>query len=697
MGRRIFAANMPLKPIIRDISWLAFNQRVMQEAKDPKVHLYDRLRFLGIFSNNLDEFYRVRVGTLNKMLDIDKGKTKMHLEQHPEKILKEIQRTTVKLQRSFDITFGEIIRDLEKEHRIFFKNERQLNAEQKEWVRTYFEDKVRTQIVPLMIESMPLEPMLKDRSIYLACLMGNAQNPMLQRYALIQIPEEQTPRFVILPNSGSEIHLIMLEDIIRYNLKYLFAPFGFDRFKSHIIKVTRDADMDMDNGFHSNLIEELEKSLQQRRKGEATRFVYDKRIDPQLLEYLINRLDLTDKSNLIPGGRIHNFKAFMNFPKNVFKDLKPRPRPFVHPLLKQPCRIMDVIEKRDVMLHFPYHSFDSVIDLLREAAIDPSVQSIRLTVYRLAKESKVINALLNAVRNGKKVSVIVELKARFDEEANLYWKKALEEEGINVFVGVPKMKVHAKLCVIKKREFNRTIQYGFISTGNFHEGTAQVYGDHLLLTTKSQIIADINTVFDCLESSNPDLQKLKNCKVLITSPFNMRDYFLHRIDQETTSTAHNRKMIVKLNSLVDPTLIKALYRAAEAGVKIDLIIRGICTANTQQEIFKKKMNAISIVDQYLEHARIFSFSQGEEPRVYLSSADWMIRNLDHRVEVACPIYSETCSQELKDILKIQLKENVKARILDNKQRNAYVKRGEKDKPFRSQVEIYNYLKNKKYD
>ena len=442
---------MPLKPIIRDISWLAFNQRVMQEAKDPKVHLYDRLRFLGIFSNNLDEFYRVRVGTLNKMVDMDKGKTKMHLEQHPEKILKEIQRTTVKLQRSFDLTFAEIMRDMGKQHRVFLKNERQLNKEQKEWVRTYFEEKVRTQIVPLMIESMPQAPMLKDRSIYLACLMGNALNPMLQRYALIQIPEEQTPRFVILPDSQNETHIIMLEDIIRFNLKYLFAPFGFDRFKSHIIKVTRDAEMDLDSGFNANLIEELEENLKKRTHGKATRFVYDKRIDPQLLEYLINRLDLTDKSNLIPGGRIHNFKAFMNFPKNVFKDIKPRPKPFVHPLLKQPCRIMDVIEKRDVMLHFPYHSFDSIIDLLREAAIDPSVQSIRLTVYRLAKDSKVINALLNAVRNGKKVSVIVELKARFDEEANLHWKKVLEEEGIQVFVGIPNMKIHAKLCVIKKR------------------------------------------------------------------------------------------------------------------------------------------------------------------------------------------------------------------------------------------------------
>jgi polyphosphate kinase len=631
------------------------------------------------------------------MVDIDKGKTKMHLEQHPEKILKEIQRTTVKLQRSFDLTFAEIMRDMGKQHRIFIKNERQLNKEQKEWVRTYFEEKVRTQIVPLMIESMPQAPMLKDRSIYLACLMGNALNPMLQRYALIQIPEEQTPRFVILPDSQSETHIIMLEDIIRFNLKYLFAPFGFDRFKSHIIKVTRDAEMDLDSGFHVNLIEELEENLKKRTHGKATRFVYDKQIDPQLLEYLINRLDLTDKSNLIPGGRIHNFKAFINFPKNVFKDIKPRPKPFVHPLLKQPCRIMDVIEKRDVMLHFPYHSFDSIIDLLREAAIDPSVQSIRLTVYRLAKDSKVINALLNAVRNGKKVSVIVELKARFDEEANLYWKKVLEEEGIQVFVGIPKMKIHAKLCVIKKREFNRTIQYGFISTGNFHEGTSHVYGDHLLLTTKAQIIADINKIFDCLEHENPDLSKINNCDVLITSPKNMRPYFLKRIEQEIAATGLNRRMIIKLNSLVDPELIQALYRAAESGVKIDLIIRGICTALTQQPLFKKKMNAISIVDQYLEHARVFVFSQSDEPRVYISSADWMRRNLDHRVEVACPIYSQTFSDELKDILKIQLKENVKARILDNKHRNVYVRRTEKEKSFRSQIEIYNYLKAKKYD
>ena len=692
-----YFCNMPKTSIIRDISWLSFNERVMQEAKDRHVHLHDRLKFLGIFSNNLDEFYRVRVGALNKMLGMKKDKAKFHFERNPEQILQEIQDITKKLQRSFDRTFQQIIKEMGDQHRIFLKTERQLNKQQKAWVRNYFEEKVRTQIVPLMIESMPESPMLKDRRIYLACLMGSSQNPMLQRKVLIQVPEKQLDRFVILPHSFGETHIILLEDIIRFNLKYLFAPFGFNRFKSYVVKLTRDAEMDMDNDINADLVDELRKNLKRRTKGKATRFVYDKRIDPHLLEYLIKRLNLKKKDNLIPGGRIHNFRAFMDFPKKVFYDIKPRPKPFVHPLLKQPCRIMDVLEKRDVMLHFPYHSFSSVIDLLREAAIDPSVQSIKLTVYRLAKDSKIINALLNAVRNGKKVTVIIELKARFDEEANLYWKGVLEEEGVNVFVGVQDMKVHAKICVITKKEWNKTINYGFVSTGNFHEGTAQVYGDHLLMTTKPEILDDVLAVFECLENENPNLDLLKKCKVLITSTNNMRDYFINKIKEEISSKRKNPHILIKLNSLVDKTLINQLYEAAEKGVKIDMLIRGICTAKPAQRPFKNRFKAISIVDQYLEHARVFVFSQDKEPNVYISSADWMVRNLDHRVEVACPIYSKTFREELKDILQIQLKENVKARILDNQQRNKYVKRGEKEKVFRSQLEIYNYLKGKKYD
>lgn len=682
--------------IKRDISWLAFNQRVLQEAQDDDVHIYDRLRFLGIFSNNLDEFYRVRVGTLTKMLTLNKNTAKIHLEDHPEQILQSILETTQKLQGQFDRTFAQIIKTLGGQYKVYLRNERQLNPEQKQWVKDYFEEKVRTQIVPLMIESMPKTPMLRDRSIYLACMLGSSLNSMLQRFALIEVPENNLPRFIKLPFSGNETHIILLEDVIRGNLHNLFAPFGFDRFKSYIIKVTRDADMDMDNGFHSDLITELRKNLKKRSTGKATRFVYDKRMDPQLLEYLTRRLDLSKNANLIAGGRIHNFKAFMNFPKEVFSDIIPRPKPFVHPLLKQPCRIMSVIEKRDVLLHFPYHSFDSVIDLLREAAIDPAVQSIHMTVYRLAKDSKVINALLNAVRNGKKVTVILELKARFDEEANLQWKTILEEEGIQVFVGVPEKKVHAKLCLIKKREFNKTISYGFISTGNFHEGTAGLYGDHLLMTTRPNIVQDIQRVFQCLSTSHPDLDELKECKTLITTPHQMRPFFQAAIKKEIQQKKKGRRMIVKLNSLVDPTMIQEIYKAAKEGVEVDLIVRGIFTADVLQEKFKKPIKAISIVDQYLEHARVFIFNNDGDPKVYISSADWMMRNLNHRVEVACPIFSETFRQELVDIYEIQLRENVKARILDSNQLNRYVKHEETDHDCRSQIEIYNYLVDKEY-
>jgi len=686
------------KKIIRDISWLAFNNRVLQEAKDPNVHLYDRLKFLGIFSNNLDEFFRVRVGTLNKMLKLETSKN-IHLEENPEKILKRIQEIVLNQQITFDETFSEIIKKLESEHRIFFKNEKQLNKAQKLFVQTYFEEKVRTQIVPLMIESMPQAPFLRDRSIYLACVLGSDLNPMIQRYALIQIPEKEIPRFVILPSSKEQTDVILLEDIIRYNLKFLFAPFGFNRFISHIVKLTRDAELELDNDLHNNVIEDLEKGLKNRNKGKATRFVFDKQIDPQILDYLTKRLNLSKKDNLIAGGRIHNFKDFMDFPKSVFTDIKERPKPFVHPTLVQPCRIMEIIEKKDVMLHFPYHSFDSVIDLLREAAIDPFVQSIKITVYRLAKQSKVINALLNAVRNGKSVTVIIELRARFDEEANLYWKSVLEEEGVKVFLGVPEMKVHAKICVIKKREFNKTIQYGFVSTGNFNENTAQVYGDHLLLTTNRAIITDINRVFDCLDKPNPKIDMIKGCKTLITSPQNMRKFFLNLISKEIKSAKKKENAFIqlKLNSLVDQDLIQELYMAAKSGVQIDLIVRGICCALTEQKSFKKPMKAISIVDKYLEHARLFIFGNNADPLVYISSADWMVRNLDHRIEVACPIFDAGIKEELITIYQLQIKENVKGRILDNEQHNLYVNKSGNEPEMRSQIEIYHYLRGKNYD
>jgi len=683
--------------IIRDLSWLAFNARVLQEAKDPTNHISDRFRFLGIFSNNLDEFFRIRVAALNKMLLLGK-EAKMHLEANPDKILKKIQQTVITQQEEFDSTYEDIIKELEKKG-IFIKNEKQLTKRQKEYVFRFFEEKIRTEIVPLMIETIPHMPFLRDKSIYLACVLGTKKEAsIIQRYALIEIPTKVLPRFVILPSESGEKDVILLEDIIRLNLPSLFAPFGFDRFMSYIIKVTRDAELDLDNDVNTNLIDELEKGLKNRKKGRATRFVYDRNIDPLLLNFLIKRLNLTKKDNLIPGGRIHNFKDFINFPSSVFTDIHSRQKPFVHPLLQQPRRIMSVLEKHDVMLHFPYHSFDSVIDLLREAAIDPFVQSIRITCYRLAKNSKIINALINAVRNGKQVTVVLELRARFDEEANIRWKEQLEEEGVKVVLGLHTMKVHAKICVIKKREFNRTKQYGFISTGNLNENTALYYGDHCLLTTNRNIIADMNRIFDYLENPNKKIQKLRSCKILPVSPMNMRKVMVAHINKEIKVAQKKKKahIIIKLNSLVDKVLIGKLYQAAKAGVNIKMIIRGICCAYTEQKSFHENLSAISIIDEYLEHARIFVFNGSTKPDIFISSADWMIRNLDHRIEAACPIYDPTIQQELIDILNIQLAENVKGRILDNEQSNIYVKRTANKPQIRSQVAIYKYLHDKKY-
>jgi len=683
--------------IIRDISWLSFNARVLQEAGDTDNHIYDRLRFLGIFSNNLDEFFRVRVATLNRMLRIGKV-ARIHLENNPDKILAQIQHIVINQQSEFDAIYADVIAELEKDN-IYIKNEKQLNKQQKEFVTAYFDEKVRTEIVPLMIESIPQIPLLRDKSIYLACVLGDTKNPMMQRYALIEIPAKVLPRFVILPPSTEgEKDIILLEDIIRFSLPNLFAPFGFNRFLGYIIKVTRDAELEMDNDVSTNLIDELEKGLKNRKRGRATRFVFDRHIDASLLDYLVKRLNLSKKDNLLPGGRIHNFKDFMNFPPGVFNDLTPRPRPFVHPLLKQPTRIMDVLEKRDVMLHFPYHSFDSIIDLLREAAIDPFVNSIKITAYRLAKDSKVINALINAVRNGKEVIVVIELRARFDEEANLQWKSRLEEEGVKVFLGQPHMKVHAKLCIIKKKVFNKTKSYGFVSTGNFNEGTARYYGDHCLLTTDKNILADITRVFAYLESANPKFDALRKCKTLPVAPVTMRSFFAEMISKEikAAKAGKDASIIIKSNSLVDQELIAKIYEAARAGVEVKMIIRGSCCAYTQHKSFAKNIQAISIIDEYLEHARVFVFHNGGSPKFFISSADWMIRNLDHRIEAACPVNDPEIQKELEDILKIQLSENVKARVLDNEQSNNYVTPKKNDPEIRSQVAIYGYLQGKQY-
>ena len=685
---------MKRKIIPRDISWLSFNSRVLQEAADEGVPLRERIRFLGIFSNNLDEFFRVRVATLKRMMEFG-AKTQMHLEVGPQQILNEINVKVTEQQNEFNRIWNEILRELKKQ-KIFLVTEKQLNREQQKFVLSYFHDEVRSNIVPLMIETMQAFPTLNDKSIYLACKLSKSDGSIPQKFALVSVPVSRLPRFVILPSNQQGQFIILLEDVIRFCLPQIFSFFGHDIFSSNIIKVTRDAEIDIDNDVSTSFIQKIEKGVKNRKKGKPVRFIFDKDIDPTLLTYLIKRLGLSVKDNIQSGGRIHNFKDFMNFPESVFQTKNPRKKPFIHPLFQNVNSVTNVILERDVLLNFPYHSFDSIIDLLREAAISPDVLSIKLTCYRLAEHSKIINALINAVRNGKQITVVLELRARFDEEANLEWKEILEDAGVKVFIGIPNMKVHAKICLIKKRINNHTFHYGFVSTGNLNEKTSTLYGDHCLLTSDRNIMADVNRMFNYLENyKNPQL--LKDCQLLIPSPVTMRRQLMALIDKEikAAKAGKHASIFLKLNSLSDEKLILKLYDAARGGVKIKLLIRGICCMYTENKKFRKKVNAISIVDEYLEHARVLIFHHDGKEKTFISSADWMVRNLTHRVEAAVPVLDKHIQQELKDIIEIQLNDNVKARILNNELDNEYVN-PRNTKKVRSQIEIYNYLLKKNY-
>ncbi|MBL0270994.1 MAG: polyphosphate kinase 1 [Chitinophagaceae bacterium] len=681
------------KTIARDISWLAFNARVLQEAADLSVPLRERIRFLGIFSNNMDEFFRVRVATLRRMIQFG-NKAKMHLENNPQEIIDEIQMNVLNQQGEFNRIWEEVLKELNQQ-KIFLKTEKELNSEQREFVRNYFEEEVSSEVIPLMIESIPEFPALRDKSIYLGVVMWKKESALKRKYALIEVPSRTQGRFKILPSPRpDETHIILLEDVIRFNLPDIFSYFGYDQYQSHIFKVTRDAEIDIDEDISTSIIQKLEKGIKNRRKGQPVRFVYDREMDPGLLEYLVRRLNLTKRDNLIPGGRIHNFRHFMDFPEHVFKEKRNRKKPFDHPLLTE-RRVSDVIMERDILLHFPYHSFMPLIDLIREAAFDPDVTTIKITCYRLAPQSKIINALINAVRNGKEVVVVIELRARFEEEANIEWKNRLEEEGAKVLVGIPNMKVHAKICSIRKKTKDNNFNwYGFVSTGNLNERTAKVYADHCLLTSNQKIMGDVNRIFNYLEQPKTNAALMRDCKFIIPSPSIVKKEMLRLIDEEIKA-ARKRKpaaITLKMNSLSDEDLIQKLYEAARAGVQLKLIIRGIYCMYSEHKKFEIPVRAISIVDEYLEHARVWVFHNRGKEKVYISSADWMLRNLEHRVEVTCPVWNDELKMELKEILNIQLQDNVKARWLDNQLNNEYVTTTRKK--IRSQVETYNYLYKK---
>jgi polyphosphate kinase len=684
---------MRRKTIARDISWLSFNGRVLQEAADKTVPLRERVKFLGIFSNNMDEFFRVRVATLKRMADVGSRIRNMHMEISPEKILDQIQEIVLEQQEVFASVWESIRRELQNDN-IHLITERRLNKEQQKFVQTFFEEEVRSNIIPLMIESIPQFPYLRDKSIYLGVVMWKRTEKMLKTYSIIEVPSKAIGRFIKLPSPEGEHHIILLEDVIRFNLKSIFSYFGFTSYQSWVFKVTKDAEIDIDNDISTSLIQKIEKGVKNRRKGKTVRFVYDQQMDAGLLGYLMKKLNLSKRSSLIPGGRIHNFRHFMDFP-DVFSKKSHRKKPFTHPMLRHTIRVTDVVLAKDIMLNFPYHSFSTVIDFLREAAIDPSVTEIKITAYRLASNSKIVNALINAVRNGKKVSVMLELRARFEEEANLEWKDRLEEEGVKVLMSIPNMKVHAKICLIKKRIDNTTLLYGFVSTGNLNEKTSTVYGDHCLLTANKNIMADVSRLFAYMEKWKDGTDMLKTCKTLIPCPTHLRRELNRLINREIKNAREGKpaSIIIKSNSISDEQLIEKLYEAAKAGVILRLIVRGIFCMYSKNKKFKHPVKAVSIVDEYLEHARVFVFHNLGDEKLFISSADWMVRNLDHRIEITCPILDENIKKVVKTILQIQLSDNVKARLLDNELSNRYV-RNTDHKKIRSQVEIYNYLHQK---
>ncbi|MGJ7031623.1 polyphosphate kinase 1 [Niabella hirudinis] len=681
------------KVIPRDISWLAFNGRVLQEAADPTVPLNERIKFLGIFSNNRDEFFRVRIASLKRMLRIE-SKMNMHPEKNPKKILEQIHGLMVDQQEAFERVWKNVQRSLNR-HQIYLRTEAQLTNNQKKFIRDFYETEIGPNIIPLMIENIRKFPTLRDKSIFLGVVMRKSYNRQDRKYAIIEVPVTAVGRFIELPSRASQHDIILLEDAIIFNLPHIFRFLGYDEFSAHIFKFTRDAELDIDTADNTSIIQKLETGLKNRKKGTPVRFTYDERMDPELLNYLVTRMGFGKQDAISPAGAIHNFRHFIDFPSKAFKNLSKRKQPFDHPLLLDQ-RISDVIMHRDVLLSYPYHSFTPIIDLIREAAFDPEVVSIKITCYRLASQSKIVNALINAVRNGKEVTVMLELKARFDEEANMEWKQRLEDVGATVLTGFPNMKVHAKLCVIKKRKGTRTGHYGFVSTGNLNEKTARIYADHCLLTSNKKIMADANRIFAYLEKPKINEQALSKCSTIIPSPHLIRTFLSKLIDHEIALARKGKKaeMIIKMNSLSDIEMIQKLYEAARAGVVVKLIVRGIFCMLSQNKRFKHKVTAISIVDEYLEHARVFVFHNGGNPRVFLSSADWMLRNIEHRVEATCPVTDPELRKELIDILNIQLSDNVKARLLDNELKNKYVH--STSKKTRSQEVIYNYLIQKKY-
>ena len=674
----------------REISWLSFNERVLQEAQDPTVPLIERIRFLAIFSSNLDEFFRVRVAALNRLTLIPKHERKI-LGYSPVRVLNQIQEIVIRQQVRFNELYEKVIIPELADKKIFLLNESQLNVSRGEFVKRQFQEKIMPTLVPIMLDGLKVFPFLKDRCVYLVVKLSRKDELLKPRMALIEIPTEVNPRFVVLPESGNLRFIIMLDDVIRYSLSELFSTFQYDTFDAFTVKLTRDAELDLDNDLGEKFIDIISKSLRQRVKGKPVRFAFDKDILPDMLHYLVRKIGLK-KQSLIPGARYHNFKDYINFPNVGDKQLEYTP---IIPLpvadLPLGSSFFSVLKKKDILLHIPYQSFDYVVHFLREAAIDHQVKTIRITLYRLASNSRIINVLINAARNGKNVYVMVELKARFDEEANIFWTNRLEEEGIKVLTEIHNLKVHSKICLITRKEGRKDVYYAHLGTGNYNEKTARIYADQSFFTADKRITYELHALFKEINEG----VIINSYQHLMVAPVDLRKRMLLLIENEIIFARAKKAAAItlKLNSLVDEQIIAKLYEASIAGVKIKLIIRGVCCLVPEVKKYSENITAISIIDKFLEHSRVYLFHNGGKELCYLSSADMMTRNLDRRLEVAFPIYDKKLLKEMKAILELQFKDNTKARIIDSTNSNKYQQFDETEN-HRAQLDIYTYLKNR---
>ena len=684
--------SIPSKYINREISWLDFNARVLQEANDENVPLLERLRFIGIFSNNLDEFFQVRYATVKRIAQSSKTGKKVFAGRSAEALLKEITNKVIELQDESLNTLNGIHKEMEKEN-IFFIDQNEVLPEHEKFLKNYFIQNVNPGLVTVILSQNRDQDLTSNKAFLIVTMDLEEQVNRQNIYALIEIPRN-VKRFVVLPKKNNEKqYVIMLDDLIRYHFHMIFNFFNFKKIQAHMVKITRDAELDLEEDVSKSYIEKITLSVKDRKISEPVRLVYDKEIPDQTLRFVIEKLKIDSTDSLIPGGKYHQRRDYIDFPSLDRPDLLYSSfSPIPIPGLSLEENILDAIDQKDYLLYSPYQDFSYVIKFLREAALDPKVKSIKITIYRLSKASHIASALINAAKNGKNVLVQIELQARFDEENNINFAEQLESAGVQLIFGIPGLKVHSKICVIEREHDKKYRRYGFISTGNFNESTAKIYTDYTLFTSNQKILKEVNKVFNFLEVS----YRIKNYKHLIVSPHYTGSILSKLIDNEIENQKNGLRsgISLKINNITNYPLIDKLYEASQAGVKIKMIVRGICCLIPGVKGLSENITVISVVDKFLEHPRVYIFENAGNNKIYLSSADLMTRNIENRVEVACPVYDNELQKQILDTFNLSWEDNTKGRIVNQNPQNKMILPQAGDTPKRSQWATYSYYQNK---